>query len=121
MTITDRIYDLCKERGKTAKDVCDMLEIRTSTMSTWRTRGNNPPAEYLERIADFLGVTIHYLVTGKEMPAQRYTTAEQDELLELFDMLPERKRYEFIGELKGYIKAASETTKYADTEKRYFA
>lgn len=121
MTITDRIYNLCKEQGKTAKEVCDILKIRTSTMSTWRTRGNNPPAEYLPDIAKFLGVTIHFLVTGEEMPAQRYTTPEQDELLELFAMLPEHKRYEFVGELKGFLKATAETAKYSDTEKRAFA
>ncbi|MBQ9437652.1 MAG: helix-turn-helix domain-containing protein [Lachnospiraceae bacterium] len=121
MTVTERIYALCKEQRKKVKDVCEVLGIQTSTMSTWRSRGNNPPAEYLEQIASFLGVSIHYLVTGRELPKPKYTTPEQDEILELFAMLPENKKYEFIGELKGFIKAMGENAKYADAEKRYYA
>ena len=121
MNITERIYSLCSEQGKMVKDVCDLLHIRSSTVSSWRTNGRNPPAEYLPKIAEFLGVSVHFLITGEELPAPRYTTPEQDELLSLFSLLPENKRYEFIGELKGYIKAANEASKYADSEKRFFA
>ena len=69
-------------------------------------------------IADFLGVSVHYLLTGEEAPARKLTTAEEDELLELYRALPQNKQFEFIGELKGFLKAYTESQKYLDKEKR---
>ena len=98
--------------------LCDRLGIRTSTMSTWKTRNSDPPAKYIKPIADFLGVSVHYLLTGEEAPARKLTTAEEDELLELYRALPQNKQFEFIGELKGFLKAYTESQKYLDKEKR---
>ena len=98
--------------------MCDRLGIRTSTMSTWKTRNSDPPAKYIKPIADFLGVSVHYLLTGEEAPARKLTTAEEDELLGLYRALPENKKFEFIGELKGFLKAYTESQKYLDKEKR---
>ena len=46
------------------------------------------------------------------------STAEEDELLELYRALPQNKQFEFIGELKGFLKAYTESQKYLDKEKR---
>lgn len=118
MEIIERIYQLLGEKDKRAYELCDKLSIRTSTMSTWKSRTSDPPAKYMKTIADFLGVSLDYLMTGQETPSRRYTTPEEDELLELFRSLPEPKKYEFIGELKGFLKAYTESQKYLDEEKR---
>ena len=110
MEIIERITETLEKTDKKATDLCDRLGIRTSTMSTWKTR-NKP-------IADFLGVSVHYLLTGEEAPARKLTTAEEDELLELYRALPQNKQFEFIGELKGFLKAYTESQKYLDKEKR---
>lgn len=83
------------------------------------TRNSDPPAKYIKPIADFLGVSVHYLLTGEEAPARKLTTAEEDELLELYRALPQNKQFEFIGELKGFLKAYTESQKYLDKEKDY--
>ena len=75
-------------------------------------------AKYIKPIADFLGVSVHYLLTGEEAPARKLTTAEEDELLALYRALPQNKQFEFIGELKGFLKAYTESQKYLDKEKR---
>ena len=62
--------------------------------------------------------SVHYLLTGEEAPARKLTTAEEDELLELYRALPQNKQFEFIGELKGFLKAYTESQKYLDKEKR---
>ena len=87
-------------------------------MSTWKARTNDPPAKYMKTIADFLGVSLDYLLTGQEAPIRKTTTPEEDELLELFRSLPENKRYEFVGELKGFLRAYTDHQKYLDEEKR---
>ena len=107
MEIIERITETLEKTDKKATDLCDRLGIRTSTMSTWKTRNSDPPAKYVKPIADFLGVSVHQL-----------TTAEEDELLELYRALPQNKQFEFIGELKGFLKAYTESQKYLDKEKR---
>lgn len=116
MEIIERIYQLLDEKDKHASELCEKLSIRTSTMSTWKSRTSDPPARYMKTIADFLGVSLDYLITGQEAPVRKNTTPEEDELLLLFRSLPERKKYEFIGELKGFLKAYSEPQKYLDNE-----
>lgn len=118
MEIIERIYQLFDEQNKRANALCEKLNIRTSTMSTWKSRVSDPPARYMKTIADFFNVSLDYLMTGKEAPVRKDTTPEEDELLELFRSLPEPKKYEFIGELKGFLKAYTESQKYLDTEKR---
>ena len=107
MEIIERITETLEKTDKKATDLCDRLGIRTSTMSTWKTRNSDPPAKYLKPIADFLSVSVRKL-----------TTAEEDELLDLYRALPQNKQFEFIGELKGFLKAYTESQKYLDKEKR---
>ena len=58
-------------------------------------------------------------ITPPHSPTSRkLTTAEEDELLELYRALPQNKQFEFIGELKGFLKAYTESQKYLDKEKR---
>ena len=109
MEIIERIYQTLSEKDKKAYELCEKLNIRTSTMSTWKARTNDPPAKYMKTIADFLGVSLDYLMTGQEAPVRKTTTPEEDELLALFRSLPEPKKYEFVGELKGFLKAYTES------------
>lgn len=118
MEIIERIYETLGKTDKKAYELCEKLGVRTSTMSTWKSRTNDPPAKYMKTIADFLGVSLDYLLTGHEAPVRKTTTPEEDELLELYRSLPENKKYEFVGELKGFMKAYTESQKYLDDEKR---
>lgn len=118
MEIIERIYEILNQKEKRAYQLCEILDIRTSTMSTWKTKKTDPPAKYMKTIADFLGVSLDYLLTGQEAPVRKTTTQEEDELIELFRSLPDPKKYEFIGELKGFLKAYTDSQKYLDEEKR---
>ncbi len=118
MEIIERIYQLFDEKDKKAYELCNKLNIRTSTMSTWKARTNDPPAKYMKTIADFFGVSLDYLMTGQDAPVRKTTTPEEDQLLELYRALPENKKYEFVGELKGFLKAMEDKQKYLDEKKR---
>jgi transcriptional regulator with XRE-family HTH domain len=110
MEIIERIYQLLDEKDKKAYELCIKLDISTSTMSTWKARTNDPPAKYMKTIADFFDVSLDYLLTGNEAPIQKNTTSKEDELLSLFRKLPEPKKYEFVGELKGFLNAYTEVS-----------
>lgn len=118
MEIIERIYEILNEKDKRAYQLCDVLNIRTSTMSTWRTKQNDPPAKYMKTIADFLGVSLDYLITGQEVETSKTTTALEYDLLETFRKLPSNKQYEFIGEMKGFLKAYEDSQKHRGERKR---
>ncbi len=63
--ITNRILKLLKEQGKKQSDLCQYAGIAQTTFTNWKTRGTDPKPEHLQKIAEFLGVTIHYLVNGE--------------------------------------------------------
>ena len=120
MEIIERITETLEKTDKKATRRRKFIRFwdKWYKRSTWKTRNSDPPAKYIKPIADFLGVSVHYLLTGEEAPARKLTTAEEDELLELYRALPQNKQFEFIGELKGFLKAYTESQKYLDKEKR---
>lgn len=61
----NRLAALIKRRGKTQKYVLEQLGISKSTFDGWRQRGSTPNAETVQKIADYFGVSVAYLL-GKE-------------------------------------------------------
>lgn len=131
MEIIERISELLAERGKTAIELCKILDIQTSTMSTWKARKKDPPARYMPAIANYLCVSLDYLLTGKErpvvveqpfaaesVPPEPQLSSMDQELLDLFHELPINKQYEFMGEIKGFLRAVEDSKKYVDEGKR---
>ena len=57
---------LCKEKGVTAYKVCKATGITTATISNWKAGRYTPKQEKMQKIADFFGVSLEYLTTGKE-------------------------------------------------------
>lgn len=57
--------ELSKQRYKD-KDLCDYVGISQSTFSTWKSKDRQPKPDQLPLIAEFLGVTLDYLMTGQE-------------------------------------------------------
>lgn len=86
MTISQRIFFLMEKQGKKQKELSKFTGISTSTISAWNKRGTNPAADTISTIADFLEVTVDYLLTGKENQTAILTTDEQ-ELLENYRQL----------------------------------
>lgn len=66
MTISSRIFALLKEQGKTQTALANHIGIRVATVSAWKAQNTDPSANLLEKIAEFFGVSVDYLVTGKE-------------------------------------------------------
>ena len=56
---------LCKENGVTAYKVCKATGITTATISNWKAGRYTPKADKMQKIADYFGVSLEYLTTGK--------------------------------------------------------
>lgn len=88
MTISQRIFEELKKQGKKQKDLALYIGLSTSAVSDWKKKGTNPAAENLSVIADFLNISIEYLLTGKEKSSPTVKmTADERELFDLYSNL----------------------------------
>ncbi len=69
MTISERIFEIMRMKNIRQKDLSKSIGIPTATISTWNTRNTSPPAEKIIEIADYLGVSVYYLLKGEEQNA----------------------------------------------------
>lgn len=57
---------LLQKFGVTTADVCKATGIGQSTMSNWKNRRNLISGKNAQLIADYFGISVDYLMTGKE-------------------------------------------------------
>lgn len=57
---------LLQKHGVSAYRVAKEAGVTQTSLSNWKSGRNTPSAATLQKIADFFGVTIDYLMTGKE-------------------------------------------------------
>lgn len=57
---------LLKEKNLKGADVTRATGIASSTLTDWKKGRYTPKQDKLQKIADFLGVSLEYLTTGKE-------------------------------------------------------
>lgn len=66
MTIQERIKQVRKEKGWTQTDLGNRLNVRQSMVGQYESNKQPPKIPTLKKIADALGVTLEWLVTGEE-------------------------------------------------------
>ena len=78
---------LLKGRGITAYRFCKDTGVSTSTISTWKKKNSEIGMDLAETISNYFGVSIDYLMTGKEdEPKKKNNT---DDLKQKFEELKE--------------------------------
>ena len=85
MTIIERINELADHKGLQRKALCEASGATYGQISTW-TKANvsSIPSEYVEPLANLLGVSSHYLLTGElDIPM----TDDGRRLIDLFNNL----------------------------------
>lgn len=65
---------LLDKYGVTAYKVSKATGIAGSTFTDWKNGRSTPKQDKLQKIADYFGVTVDYLMTGKEDPEKKETT-----------------------------------------------
>lgn len=87
MDILDRISVLLGDREQ--KELTEYLKLKNSAFSDWKTGKSKSYKKYLIEISEFFGVSIDYLVYGKEKNVSQLTDDEW-ELVDKFRHLLER-------------------------------
>lgn len=59
--------ELCEIKGVTPYRVCKETGLTTATISNWKAGRYTPKQDKLQKIADYFGVTIEFLMTGKDV------------------------------------------------------
>lgn len=107
MTINERLFALLEQKNLKQSDLAKHLNVRNSVITAWKTRGNNPPAEYLIQICEFLNVSINDLLGIKnDIVTLNENKLDENELelLSFFKLLPEREQIKWIARLEDAAK-----------------
>ena len=88
---------LLQDKGVTPYKVAKETGIATATLSDWKNGKSTPKADKMQKIADYFGVTLDYLLGNeqKEKPA-----AKSDELTEKDERDIGKKIEDILGLLK---------------------
>lgn len=113
MTISQRIFSILKEKKLKQKDMADYTGISTSAISAWNKNNTNPAAESISIIADFLGVSIEFLLTGEEKAIA--LKDDEKELLTYYKKLPEREKIKLLSRAETLSEVYSEQVKETDS------
>lgn len=77
MDTVDRIFELADKKFKEQKDFAAALGLIPQRVSAWRRRTSASYTKYLPQIADALGTTTEYLLTGNG-PKHKRAVSESD-------------------------------------------
>lgn len=76
---------LCEDKGVNPATVSKATGVSTATLTSWKQGKYIPKADKLQKIADYFGVTVEYLMTG-EKPHDYYINPETAQIAqEVFD------------------------------------
>lgn len=75
MTLKDRIKELCKKNGISMNQLEEELGFGSGYIS--KLGKSTPNSKYIQKIADYFGVSVDYLMTGEE---SQFTVETADSL-----------------------------------------
>lgn len=80
---------LCNQKGITPYRVCKDTGLTTATISNWKAGRYIPKQDKMQAIADYFGVSIKYLMTGKEEDANGETLIKSRDLKQKYQEIYE--------------------------------
>ena len=96
---------LLDEKGLKNADVSRATGISNMTLSDWKRGKSVPKSDKMRKIAEFLGVSEHYLTTGEEYRIPNIKNVDEHyELIMLFDELSEEQQKLVLNMMKNMKK-----------------
>lgn len=91
---------LLSKYGVTAYRVAKETGITTTTLTNWKQGKYTPKQDKLQKIADYFGVTVEYLMTGKNEPKEKapeLTARDERDIKKDLDSLREKLENKELG------------------------
>ena len=101
-----RIQELRKDNKLTQQELAKRIQISHPQIVRYETKGVQPPADVLSRLADVFNVSIDYLVNG-DKAERAEKTLKDAELIQKFkqlDQLPEEEKKSILNVLSALIR-----------------
>lgn len=113
MTISEKIFELIKERGMTQKEFSEATGIAQGSISDWKRKKTNPVSEKIMIICEVLKVTPEELLSGTEGEGSRSNPSDYlivDKKTELGQFIVDIQKMDEKSRdrLMGYYKALKE-------------
>lgn len=104
--LNKRIRGLLEESGNTQKSMSIATGIAPATINAWFVRDASISAEFIPKVAAYLGVTTDYLLTGSTT-VDSDTSVGKRKLCQLYDTLQPMFRTQLISFGEGLAAAQS--------------
>lgn len=96
----DQFIKLCDESNTKPTPLLRQLGLSAGNLQKWQ-KGASVNSDILYKISEHFGVSIDYLVTGKEINSLTDNLSENElEMLEVFQKFNEREQLKLIGKLE---------------------
>ena len=95
MDFKDWIKQARKQNGYSQKELAELVGVHVTNISRYERGENRPTAEVLSRLADVLGVSLDFLMSGSVDQAASNSISDK-ELLQQFrrvEKLPQEKKH----------------------------
>ena len=87
--VVSRILSAAKEKGYDQKTLAQEIGVRPPAITEWKKGIGTSYNKYLPQLAEVLGVSVDYLLTGDEKTLAAVSGSErEEEFMELFRRLP---------------------------------
>ena len=103
-----RIDELLAKRGENRNNL-RKVDVVQQTISSWSTKNIYPRCDDLFRIAQYLGVSMEYLLTGKD----KRLSVDDSELLRKFGALTKEQQAAVLNQIEFFYKQEIEKQKKA--------
>ena len=101
--VLERILATMEEKGVNQQDVTKHLGLGNGAFTRWKYNNGKSYLQYLSRIAEFLGVSRDYLLSGKEEILENEKLSKNEQkLLETFRNLKKVEQEMFLRQLIGF-------------------
>lgn len=112
-TVSDRIFELLKEKGMSQKEFAAKTGIAESTISDWKKKKTNPVSDKILIISEVLGVSPYEFLSGAEhigMRSRQNMTYVVDRTTELGTLIETYQELDAAQQnrLMGYMQAMLE-------------
>lgn len=105
MNFWDKYYTLCIQNGLSPNSVAKELGISSGTVTWWK-KGKVPYPATAQKIADYFGVSVNYLLGYEEIkkaPEEDDLSEGEKLLLDLFRQIPQDKQVLALQMLKAAL------------------
>ena len=106
-----QLQNACKKANTTVTATLKAIGIGTANGTYWKN-GSMPSSEIVIQLAEFLGVSTDYLLTGEEKQ-QFNMSSDEKELLDYYKELDDMSKGSVLGKAEGLAEAARQKKKVA--------